>query len=80
MKCPKIVCGWRSTQDPSSSGGAYDAPQTPYSAGEGDIAPHSSPLDAFDRYSWPFAGTGREDGHPDFWNVAAPLVADFYRS
>jgi len=39
----------------------------------GDTPSHSSPLDAFDRCSWTFVGIGRENCHPHFWNVAAPL-------
>jgi len=66
MKRPKIDCGWGSAPEPTDCAeGAYEAPQA-YIVGwrGGHPFPNFFPLDAFDRCSWTFAGTGRKDGHP----------------
>jgi len=73
MKCPKIICVWGSI--PDSAWGAYDALPDLVVGWGGVPPPNSSPLDAFYHCSLTFVhvGTGRNDGHTNFLNMAVPM-------
>jgi len=73
-KRPNIVCGWGSAPDPAV--GASDAPPDLLVGWGWDIPPHFSALNAFDRCSWTFVGTGRKDGHPQFLKHGCALDAE----